>query len=300
MIRKEGYTTFKVFEEDELPKLRDQFLQTCREFPEFSDAKNNQYVLGGFGALGNPSSFHNYFIRYVRYKVYLKVKNLLKDEFEHKNIQTLFDRMLLRIKGQSPIKESWHRDVTPGLNETDVVLGGWTNFDDKSNYFSCVPGTHEKSKTSGFVIIKDQKFNGTKIEVKPGYGILFHQNIIHEVLPVKLNYDTLRIFHGFRITSDFDPIFDYSKTIEDQGVPPLPSGQTPPMYAKMHWVNHIQKVENFSNTLKPECTEIKLRESTKTKHKIVHRFMKSLKEYSFPLYDQYDKKERDIFTPHAL
>ena len=132
MIRTEGYTTVKVFEEDELPKLREQFLQTCRDFPEFSGANNNQYVLGGFSALGNPSSFHNYFVRYVRYKVYLKVKNLLKDEFEGKNIQALFDRMLLRIKGQTPTKETWHRDVTPGLNENDIVLGGWTNFDDKS------------------------------------------------------------------------------------------------------------------------------------------------------------------------
>lgn len=297
---KDGYITLKVFEPQELPYLRNQFKKSCDEFPEFSEVKNEEYVLGGFGALGNPSSFHNYFTRYIRYKVFGIVKEKLKDEYKGKYIQGLFDRVMVRPAGKSPSKESWHRDITPGLKETSFVLGGWVNLDDKSNYFSCVPGTQTFQTESGFVKLKDQEFNGTKVEVNPGHAILFHQSLIHEVLPKKLNYNSYRVFHGFYISETKENIFDYTQYIEEQGVPPLPSGQFPPMYAKLHWVNFLDKIEIFSQQVKPECIEEKYRNSTKTSHKVIHRCMKSLKQYNFPLYDKYNQKEINIFNSQLI
>ena len=297
-MNREGYLTFKVFEPSELSELREQFRNTCKDFPEFSEVKNEEYVLGGFGALGNPSSFHNYFTRYVRFKVFKIVKKLLENDFKGKYIQGLFDRILIRPSGKSPTKESWHRDITPGLKETSFVLGGWTNLDDENNYFSCVPGTQTFQKESGFVKLKDQEFTGTKIKIPPGHGILFYQSIIHEVLPKKLKYNSYRVFHGFHISEEKENIFDYSKVIEDQGVPPEPSGQTPPMYAKLHWVNWKDKLELFSQQIKPECLEVK---ATGPKPRtIVHRFMKSLKEYNFPLYESYDEKEIKILNSQII
>jgi hypothetical protein len=299
MLSKEGYITFKCFEVSELPNLRKDFLSSCRSFPEYT-AATDELVLGGFGALGNPSSFHNYFTRYVRFKVYKIVKKLLLPDYGEKFIQVLFDRILLRPAGKSPSRESWHRDITPGLKNTSLVLGGWVNLDDKSNYFSCVPGSHGVQKNSGFVKLKDQNFTGTKVEIKPGHGILFNQTIIHEVLPTKLNYDSYRVFHGFHISEEMENIFDYGKYIEDQGVPPLPSGQIPPMYAKLHWVNFLEKIETFSEKFKPDCLEIKHRTSSNTDHRIISREMKSLKEYNFPMYDPYDEKEKNIFLSHPF
>ena len=299
-MNEEGYITFKIFEDNELSFLRKEFQNTCKDFPEFLEVKDEEFVLGGFGALGNPSSFHNYFTRYVRFKVFGIVKKLFKKDFNGKYIQCLFDRILIRPAGHAPSKESWHRDITPGLKEKSFVIGGWVNLDDKSNYFSCVPKTQTFQKETGFVKLKDQKFTGTKIEVKPGHGILFHQSLIHEVLPTKLNYNSYRVFHGFHISDEKENIFEYSKIIEDQGVPPLPSGQIPPMYAKLHWVNWIDKLTTFSLKLKPECIEIKQRGEEQSHTVVVNRFMKSLKDYKFPLYEIYNKKELDIFNSQLI
>jgi hypothetical protein len=298
-MNKEGYLIFKVFEPSELPELRKNFKEACKDFPEFLEVTDEEYVLGGFGALGNPSSFHNYFTRYIRFRVFQTVKKLLEKDFKGKYIQGLFDRLLIRPSGKAPSKESWHRDVTPGLKETSFVFGGWVNLDNENNHFSCVPGTQAVQKESGFVKLKDQKFTGEKIEIHPGHGIIFHQSLIHEVLPTKLKHTSYRIFHGFHISEENENIFDYSEIIENQGVPPLPSGQIPPMFAKLHWVNWRDKLEIFSRKLKPECLEVKSGGAPKSRT-IVHRFMKSLKEYGFPLYREYDPKEIEILNSQVI
>jgi len=291
----DGYLLIKVFEEGELPDLRKNMLITCKFFPEFTNFSINKFVMGGFGALGNPASFHNYFVRWHRLRLYRRVEKLFPGD---RKVQALFDRMMIRPAFECPSRESWHRDVAPDTLDGDIVLGGWTNFDSLPQYFSCIPGTHGPSGKSGFVAIKDQDFTEQKrkIQIDPGWAILFHQSLIHEVLPTKLNYITYRIFHGFRITEPAaPPLFDYSEVIENQGVPPLPSGQIPPMYAKLHWVNHIQKLIHWAPNLLHQCKERKTRQTDNTEHLVPHRFMKSLKEYSLPLFEPYDQQEIDIF-----
>ena len=54
--------------------------------------------------------------------------------------EMLFDRMLLRKKGQNPLAESWHRDVCSKppkstLSKGDNILGGWLNLDDNNQFF---------------------------------------------------------------------------------------------------------------------------------------------------------------------
>lgn len=284
-----GYFLFKVFDESKLPRLREVFLETCQGFPEFKEKVTDfQFVLGGFSALGNPSSFHNPFVRCMRRVVYERVFPFLKNKFPDKKVQVFFDRVLLRPTGAAPSKESWHRDVTPDTDEDDIVFGGWLNLDDTPQFFSCVPGTQDKSGESGFVPIKE-KFEGTKVEIPPGYGILFYQDLIHEVLPTKTKQNMYRVFHGFRVTESLNPIFDVEETIKKQGVPKIPSAQTPPMYAKTHPVFHQEKLALFSEKFKDVCRDEKGR---------VHRFMSSLEEYGFPLYPPYTEKEKAIFYPH--
>ena len=298
--------TVKIFEEFELDKLRIEFLNECKQFQEFETTINSKFVLGGFGALGNPSSFHNMFVRKIRLIVYEKTKELFKTVYNDKNIEVFFDRMLFRKAGESPSRENWHRDITPNLEFNDIVYGGWLNLDDKSNYFSCIPGSHQKeTNTTGFVKIKKDEFSELnkkkeKIEILPGHIILFNQNTIHEIMATKLKYDSYRIFHGFRITNSRVPIFNYNKIIENQDVPPLPSNQQPPMYAKLHWTNHIQKLKDFSENIKLICKEEKLMKSNNSTHLVSQRFLKSLKEYNFELYPEYTIEEKQIFYPHAF
>ena len=94
--------------------------------------------------------------------------------------------------------------------------------------------------------------------------------------------------------------FNYNKIIENQDVPPLPSNQQPPMYAKLHWTNHIQKLKDFSENIKLICKEEKLMKSNNSTHLVSQRFLKSLKEYNFELYPEYTIEEKQIFFPHAF
>lgn len=289
----DGYLLIKVFEEKELPVLRRKMLLTCKFFPEFTNSSVDKFVMGGFGALGNPASFHNYFVRWHRLRLYKQVEKLFPKD---KKVQALFDRMMIRPAFECPSRESWHRDVAPNTLDGDIVLGGWTNFDSLPQYFSCVPGTHDPTGNTGFVSIKNQNFKGQKIKIDPGWAILFHQSIIHEVLPTKLTYTSYRIFHGFRITQPgVKPLFDYSDTIANQGIPQLPSGQNPPMYAKLHWVHHVQKLVQWSVNLLPQCKERKTRQKDKTSYLVPHRFMKSLRDYNLPMFSPYHQSEVDIF-----
>ena len=277
----QGIHILRVFDENILQQLRNEFLEECKQFQEFTT--NNKFVLGGFGAIGVASSFHNLFIRKIRLKTYKTIKDKLHIVHNGKNIEMFFDRMLLRTAGSIPSRETWHRDITPNLEKEDIVYGGWLNLDDKPNYFSYILNSHSDKKTStGFVkITKDEHKNFNKVKAKiavpPGYIILFNQNTIHEITATKLKYDSYRIFHGIRFTNNKNPIFNYNDIIKNQGVPPLPSGQQPPMYAKLHWTNHLNKLLDFSKTIHENCKEEKEMKSTGLKHNVVQRYVKSLK-----------------------
>ncbi len=42
-MNKEGYLTFKVFDPSELPGLRKQFKEACKNFPEFLEVTDEDY-----------------------------------------------------------------------------------------------------------------------------------------------------------------------------------------------------------------------------------------------------------------
>ena len=143
------------------------------------------------------------------------------------------------------------------------MFGGWLNLNDSNQYFSCIPRSNLDYKNgSGFSKIKknSQEFlnldnNKLKIEIKPGHCILFFQDLIHEILSSKSKIDMYRIFHSFRITKSSENIFNYENIFKNQAVPYLPSGQIPPMYAKLHWTNHIEKLQEFSTFINEKCLE---------------------------------------------
>ena len=225
--------------------------------PEFLNP-NGALTLGGFGALATPSSFHHPDIRFIRRSVYNLIKKVLKPLFpNHSRLELLFDRVSVRRVGTSTSTESWHRDVSPVSLPGDVILGGWVNLDPDgypSQSFSCSPGTHtdEPGVNTGFVKTKIAPTNKKVYEVPPGHVILFHQNILHEVKAQKAKVESHRLYLGWRLTNSDKPLFDHSKIIEIQGVPRIPSGQIPPMYAKLHMVNHKHMVDEITSRIRPE------------------------------------------------
>ena len=178
----DGVTTMPILSEKERKLFRGAFIKARENFPEYihtPEADSLPFVLGGFGAYGNPSSFHNGYIRTLRLYTakpmilffsqviqQLETKNNLQQWF----LEQLFDRMCCRKTGSSTSAESVHRDLNPQTavpteetikttkkkngktvevdtkifvpRESDYCFGGWINLDETDQRFSCVLGSH--------------------------------------------------------------------------------------------------------------------------------------------------------------
>jgi hypothetical protein len=275
------------------PKLllkADPLKELLEEQIEFNE-NNGLYVLGGFGALANPSSFHHPNIRIILQTL---CKHFWKDfckTFPKRKLEVLFDRFCIRREGTSTTRESWHRDVCTDKLPDDIIIGGWYNMGPITQQFSCVPGTHldEPDGKKGFATIKDgTKYKPLKkiFDIKPGQVVFFYQNLVHEVLAKKVKITNYKLYLGWRITDSDEPLFDHKKVIEEQGVPKIPSGQIPQAWAKLHWVNHRHMIENFLPNLKLNVLE--------------KSQFKSLKEIGLPLFRPYTKSELEIRRPILL
>lgn len=250
--------------------------------PEFvyGPKRSALQTLGGFAALGYPSSFHSVFARSVRAKAWKKLRksNALKCFLESQfgadvaktyKVELMFDRAMHRRLGQEAGYESPHRDVCPletlEGNATDILLGGWVNVSDESQYFVGLPGSHKafassyaaaehfaKLKKKGFTKIdtdKDDDGNFTPeyqayldgrrlFEVGPGQMIVFPQYLLHEVSKLcgPKRQEQFRLFTCWRLTQadavlkkDVKPL-----VISECRVPEIPSDQTPPMFSPNH------------------------------------------------------------------
>lgn len=305
---------------EQLPELHNEFMQTVRSFPEFTTPhKMNEFVMGGFGALGNPASFHNPLVRKLREWCLSIVVDFFKDLLRTDNamhLEMLVDRMLYRPTGATVSKDSWHRD-TPlasqpldALAEEDMVFGGWINLDTAhSQPFEYVAGTHMGSGSNhhtGFTTI-DKKYHkeldakSSTIMVPPGGIIIFFERILHKVSGGKAKHDMTRLFIGWRLTKSTTAMFpDTAKQLDDQGIVNLKSGQVPPMYATLHWTNWRNKLVEWSKFVHPSSTELREVKSGKSKgevHRVCVRHMRSLKALNMPLFKRYSQREHRLYQP---
>jgi len=191
-------------------------------------------------------------------------------------------------------------------NVSGTGYGGWINLDLHENqFFSCVPGSHNEkfAEHNGFVKFSKEdmaryKFKERKqsIVCPPGHWIVFRQRIIHEIVAKPRDTVMRRLFVGFRTTTKKSPAFKNDQIITKQGVPKLPSGQTPPMYAALHWTNWIDQLVKWSNeTFDPKL--LVTRERAGKKVTTIPRFMSSLEELKLPMYPAYSAEEKALFSP---
>ena len=302
------------------PRYREKLLLEATKFPEFLPG-TEQFVVGGFAALGNPSSFHNPVVRtYREWAHWIVVEKVFRETVANKKAQDsrdwkleqTVDRMTIREKGQTPSKETWHRDEAKiQTTPDDLLYGGWINLDPVPQYFSCVLGSHKTgvSTNGGFVKvskeeskkIKDQKLS-TKIEIPPGGILLFSENIIHEVLSRKLKYRMVRLHTAWRLTPGPSVMSEELRDqFERQAPVTIKSGQSPPMYPTLSWVNWTKKLQDWSvRNMKPECLEERTMAGGKRKGEtftVVHRHMKGLGEYGLKKYKSYSGRELKIYRP---
>jgi len=252
-----GFTVIQVLAPEEVQVYHDSLLNDMREFPEYVEGHDlGKQVLGGFSALGNPSSFHCPTVRTLRKLVHPKVKknmhafkHMLPDAPTH--FEQIVDRVLYRTKGDSASKESWHRDFSSGTHQGDLVFGGWLNLDMKGvHHFSYIAGTHRAGKVlgdDGFVKLstEQQKLYNRKREkplhIRPGQLLIFNERIVHEIASKPLEADyMLRLFMGWRLTNSTEPLVkNLQEVLDTQAVMPLKSGQMPRIYPKLYWTNHV-------------------------------------------------------------
>lgn len=300
-----------------LRSVQREFYETCNSFPEYRPGHTHQYVLGGFAALGNPASFHNPLVRKLREwcmaALMPEFRGVAQALPAHFRLEQMYDRMMLRVCGEAPSKESWHRDEDTAATN-DIKLGGWANLDSTPQFFSCIRGSHSPagSRGGGFKKLTPAEREGLdapgnrskiKVQIPPGCIVLFYENIIHEVLATKAKHDMIRLFLGWRFTTRKPTMLpETAAVIRDQGVPKLKSGQTPPMYALLHWTNWSDKLQAWSlRQMKERCLHRMSFKDGKKKgqvRQIVYRFMPSLRAL-FPdqMYGPYSERQKAVFVP---
>lgn len=311
-----GYMVVPFMDAASIAKARDDFDKEVRCFPETTPACEEEPieeilpVLGGFAALSNPSSFHNQTVRAIRTRAHPVALQAVRDagllQSDEEFFEQIPDRMMIRAKGLTASAESWHRDQTPSANDDDTVMGGWVNLDDKPQYFSCVPGSHKGVSGKGhggFATIPktehaDLRARSAKVCIPPGHVLIFNEQLIHEVFSKRMAYTSYRLFLAWRVTDSWVPLVkDITDRLADQAPITLKSGQFPPMYAVLHWTNWRDRLALFSNRFNPLCTELRTVKKTGDEHMVVHRQMKSLKEYGFKRYPSYTPEEMKMYKP---
>lgn len=302
-----GYAVFPILGEAERRQEAERFVEACRLFPEYKDA-TGPYVWGGFGAFGNPASFHNPFVRRWRKDMHRKAADVFMALHGMRNIEQLFDRMSWRRPGTATTAEGWHRDEAVGLADGDVVYGGWVNLDATDQHFVCAPGTHTDSEAGaggGFAQIKREDWPAfeakrVKVVVPPGHWIVFQQNIAHKVASVRPKADSLRIYFGWRVTDAEEPLFDLTRVFHEQGVPPLPSGQMPPMWPRMALSSKKAEMINWSaRCFVAQCLEEKTG-GRGDRYNLVQRTLPSLERLGLPTYAPYTDEERALHRPQLV
>lgn len=328
-LARDGVETLQVIHTDDMHDIQHSFSHMEASFPEFT-MNAHPFVLGGFAAYGNPSSFHNPFVKHLRKQCletiinngiisrFLHEMNMIDSDYK---IEVLFDRILHRFIGQKPVSETAHRDITPHseLHDGDYVFGGWLNISNNDQHFMCKPGSHldtQDTKTaaessSGFNTLSKESTQKLytpfrkEITVKPGHLILFPQHILHEVLSKKSKHAQHRLFIGWRLTKSNSLMFEQQKiqAIRNLSVPILPSGQVPPMYSSNHASIFKNKVFHYiSPTARPKGTLTDWLESSfidKVKEKFVNgtmykRCMLSLKEYDIHSGFEYSEEDTRV------
>jgi hypothetical protein len=209
-LRDDGWCVLPLFGPGETGAIRAAFWAALASFPEFLPAVRTgrmatdlqqHAVQGGFGALGNPASFHNGFVREWRARALVAVvkqRAFAAVMAEHPagvaavRLETIVDRMMVRRPSKRATAESWHRDEAVRCLDDDVVFGGWINFDPHPQILSAVPGSHRGVRGhGGFAKLSaaeaaDARGRRQRLVCPPGHLLIFNEKLMHEVRRPKL------------------------------------------------------------------------------------------------------------------
>jgi hypothetical protein len=299
----------------------DVFLREQKEYLN-PDPDEDNYILGGFKAYGNGSSYHHPEVRRIREAVYQQLLPLfqaLHGTKEHdasdNYIEMLADRFARRNKSVPVTNESWHRDATINYKETNkknitnIIYGGWINLDkDQTQYFSFVPGSHKGFELkAGFAKISKEEAELCEdkkriVTIPPYHCIVFNELLRHEVIKIKHLANapqfSVRLYHKYRISNAGVSLLGEEtirKIIQDQSPFNLHHNSLPPMYAKMHLICWRQRLVEFSKNIRPV-----FKSKTNRGDYIVNRSLTGLRQAGLELFPDYTANEIAILLPRRL
>ncbi|CAE7563522.1 unnamed protein product [Symbiodinium natans] len=291
--------------------IRRQLRAAMASFPEFQKGAD-RLVLGSFGALGNPASFHHPCVRRCRWRCFEAALGVFRNyvqrfaESESWRLELLWDRLCVRKQGDKMSRETVHRDIAKYKLDSDKIFGGWLNLDCRAQFFHCVPRSHRQNHHGRHGFCREERGNQKmhRVEVEPGGLVVFYQDILHEVPRETVAEDSFRLFVGWRLTQSDRSLQDLAATadpgipdtdaiFDTQGVPLLPSGQKPPMYAKNHLLFWRKGLVAWSDqSVRDSC-----KQQTKCgglKVLLAPRWFGSLQSLGLPLYNEYTDEEKSI------
>lgn len=170
--------------QEALEKLDAVILTEMPEFnPAYIDTKHPEHdggpvrlVMGGFAALGTASSFHNTFVRWMRMLVHTDGFELFRalvqlpefvERYPHAStykLEQLIDRLLIRAAGDTASAEAWHRDSSPEAKPLDLIFGGFLNFSQHAQHFSCQLKSHHSAEGSSVSRVGFNPINGKDLK----------------------------------------------------------------------------------------------------------------------------------------
>ena len=256
-LARDGYAVIPVLDPTDTDDWCARLKAAVQTGPENTDEARNESALlvgGGFGALGHPSSFHSPVVRELRALLFAAViaRKAIPVPVGH-GLSMVFDRVGYRLPGLAPTSEAWHRDQ-PGklhspLRPGEALYGGWFSMTEGQEFW-CAPGTHRDpvGTHGGFntkvtpAELAEAKAKRTCVKVPKGSLLIFNENLLHEVVSKRSTSLMVRLFTGWYVSAPgrTEPrIPDTATVIEEQAVPTLKSGQTPPMVPAMY-VNQLR------------------------------------------------------------
>ena len=301
-----GYAVVQVYDLAAVQELQRKFGEARRSFPEFVQGATH-YVGGSFGALGNPGSFHNLFVREVRCTVMAKLLPIFEELAQlsgQQYIMQCFDRMCIRPAGTAIPSESPHRDES---SMTGLTIGGWLSVDGDQR-FKCSSGSHGDGSGRGFQKLTpeeaaDHRAKMITVQVPVGSVLLFVEDIVHCVSGNCLKEEMHRVFMGWNLSNSRDnAIEDIDKVCEEQAVPLIKSGQTAPTWPRLYLTNHPEKLAAITEQVKPEYrTQHTFKTGARAGEtiEVVKRFMPSLAAMN-QCYKPYSAAEITILKPSTV
>lgn len=313
------------------------FLSDQREFIR-SDPEQ-LFVLGGFGAMANPSSYHHPERRKLMNDVYAYMEPIFRRTFQNSPYQAyrylsmIPDRFGIRRAGQEVGAETWHKDQSMSSEQAKsaLVFGGWINLNSNHDtYFSCVPadvvlphdtpGFYERQlqRKGGFTADKDHQrelnTRRVRIRVPPNHLIVFNELLTHEVVKaVATEPFSYRCYLKWFVSKNDGPYWPEARMhdfFEKQSQIGMSQFQPDaPMFASAHssYSAGAEKLAKFSEGIIPQLRTFEIKGEKVKKSGLVTRFIgKEKGEKRKGLVDwgvgfaTYTELEKSIYIPRLM